>query len=108
MSKKEKVVSYTSDEIDKMEDLSDWKAAAKVTDEEVEGLVKNDPDDLYLTDEQLEERTWMYNFQDIVEKEKISIRIDKDILDFFRSQGKGYQGKINNVLRVFVQAYNRD
>lgn len=35
-------------------------------------------------------------------KEKISIRLDRDILEFFRQQTK-YQSKINAVLRAFVE-----
>jgi len=35
-------------------------------------------------------------------KEKISLRIDKDILDYLKNQGPGYQGRINSILRAFV------
>ncbi|MEC4984351.1 MAG: BrnA antitoxin family protein [Oscillatoria sp. PMC 1068.18] len=35
-------------------------------------------------------------------KELISIRLDSDILEWFKSQGKGYQSSINNVLRTYV------
>ncbi len=38
-----------------------------------------------------------------VEKTAISIRIDNDILEFFRKQGKGYQSKINAVLRSYKE-----
>ena len=37
-----------------------------------------------------------------VEKTAISIRLDKDILEFFKKQGKGYQSKINAVLRTYI------
>lgn len=37
------------------------------------------------------------------EKRAISIRLDSDILDFFKKQGRGYQGKINAVLRSYMQ-----
>ncbi|MGB3535733.1 MAG: BrnA antitoxin family protein [Microcoleaceae cyanobacterium] len=37
-----------------------------------------------------------------VTKKLISIRLDSDILDWFKSQGKGYQSSINNVLRSYV------
>lgn len=37
-------------------------------------------------------------------KEPISIRLDDDILSFFRAEGKGYQSRINAVLRAYVQA----
>ena len=38
-------------------------------------------------------------------KSILHMRIDSDILEFFRSQGKGYQRKINAVLRSYVEQY---
>ncbi len=38
------------------------------------------------------------------ESEKITIRVDKSALKFFRSMGPKYQVRINLVLRAFVQA----
>ena len=37
-------------------------------------------------------------------KASISLRIDKDVLDWFKSQGSGYQTRINAVLRAFKEA----
>jgi len=37
-------------------------------------------------------------------KEIVSIRLDKDILAFFRSQGEGYQTRINDTLRAAMLA----
>lgn len=37
-------------------------------------------------------------------KNPISIRLDEDILDWFKSQGKGYQSRINAVLRAYYEA----
>ncbi len=37
-------------------------------------------------------------------KTKLSIRLDQDILEWFKSQGKGYQTKINAVLRAFKES----
>lgn len=36
-------------------------------------------------------------------KKSITLRLDQDILDFFKSQGKRYQTKINAVLRLYVK-----
>lgn len=36
-------------------------------------------------------------------KRAISIRLDSDILDFFREAGSGYQKRINAVLRAYVR-----
>jgi uncharacterized protein (DUF4415 family) len=38
-----------------------------------------------------------------VTKQSISIRLDSDVLDWFKSQGKGYQTFINSVLRTYVE-----
>ena len=40
-------------------------------------------------------------------KKAISIRLDQDIIDFFKDQGKGYQSRINNVLRTYMEAHQR-
>lgn len=37
-------------------------------------------------------------------KTAISIRLDSEVLDWFRSQGKGYQSIMNAVLKSFVEA----
>jgi uncharacterized protein (DUF4415 family) len=39
-----------------------------------------------------------------IAKQAISIRLDPDVLAWFRSQGKGYQSMMNAVLRSFVDA----
>ena len=41
---------------------------------------------------------------DITNKGKVDIHIklDKDIVDFFKSQGKRYQTRINSLLRAYV------
>ena len=38
-----------------------------------------------------------------ITKKAISIRVDSDVLDWFKSQGKGYQSLINSVLRSYVE-----
>jgi len=37
-------------------------------------------------------------------KKQITLRIDPDVLKFFRKQGRGYQTAINAVLRKYVEA----
>ena len=38
-------------------------------------------------------------------KESITVRIDKDVIRWFRSHGKGYQTRINAVLRRYVKTH---
>jgi uncharacterized protein (DUF4415 family) len=40
-------------------------------------------------------------------KELVSLRIDSDVLDWFKRQGRGYQTRINAVLRAYVRAQRR-
>ena len=40
-------------------------------------------------------------------KQAISIRLDRDIVEFFKGTGPGYQTKINAVLRSYVQHERR-
>jgi len=37
-------------------------------------------------------------------KELISLRIDQDVIEWFKAQGPGYQTRINAVLRAFRDA----
>ena len=36
-------------------------------------------------------------------KKAISIRVDEDVLDYFKKEGAGYQRRINAVLRSYMQ-----
>ena len=36
-------------------------------------------------------------------KQAISLRVDRDVLDWFKSQGKGYQSLMNAVLRSYLE-----
>jgi uncharacterized protein (DUF4415 family) len=37
-------------------------------------------------------------------KEQVTLRIDPDVLKFFRKQGRGYQSVMNSVLRKYMEA----
>lgn len=38
-------------------------------------------------------------------KKQISLRIDEDVLNFFRQTGKRYQSRMNAVLRSYVESH---
>ena len=40
-------------------------------------------------------------------KEKITLRIDKDVLRWFKARGKGYQSRMNAVLRAYMSAQSK-
>jgi len=82
---------------------TDWAAVAALTDEDIEASMRDDPDWAELMDIDWSKATVVYPMQ----KQAISIRLDKDIIDFFKSDGSGYQSRINAVLRHFVNEQKR-
>jgi uncharacterized protein (DUF4415 family) len=42
--------------------------------------------------------------QPLPAKASISLRVDQDVLEWFKAQGPGYQTRINTVLRAFRDA----
>lgn len=96
------IVSYTSEEIKQLiargEDQSDWARANAMTDAEVAAAIAGDPDEAGIVwDDSTISAT--------PPKAAISIRLDPDILAFFRERGRGYQTKINAVLRSYMESH---
>jgi uncharacterized protein (DUF4415 family) len=40
-------------------------------------------------------------------KKQITIRLDPDLVDFFKKSGPGYQSRINTVLRKYMEVRHR-
>ena len=36
----------------------------------------------------------------------VSIRLNQDVVDYFKSQGKGWHTKINNILHDYIKSHN--
>jgi uncharacterized protein (DUF4415 family) len=41
----------------------------------------------------------------VPKKALLSLRIDSDVIDWFRSQGPGYQSRMNALLRAYMEAH---
>ena len=41
-------------------------------------------------------------------KQQIALRVDKDVLDWYRAQGAGWQTRMNAVLKAFRDAAHRE
>jgi uncharacterized protein (DUF4415 family) len=70
-----------------------------ITDEEIEAQMRDDPDWADFMDIDWSKAVAVYPQP----KNPVSIRLDSDVLDFFKASGKGYQTRINSVLRHFMQ-----
>ena len=82
---------------------TDWARVDALTDEDIERAMRDDPDWQDLMD-----IDWSKAEIVLPQKKKaISIRLDEDIVDFFQASGKGYQTRINAVLRHFITEQKR-
>ncbi|WP_083850486.1 BrnA antitoxin family protein [Rhodovulum sp. PH10] len=87
---------------DRRKGRTDWAAVDALTDEEIGEAVRNDPDAVPL------DVDWSKAvLAEPPKKTAISIRLDDDVLDFFKSEGPGYQRRINAVLRSFMDQKKR-
>jgi uncharacterized protein (DUF4415 family) len=75
---------------------TDSAALDALTDAQIEASIKNDPD---FSDDW---NWWKAVLVIPPRKKAISIRVDEDVLDFFKKQGAGYQRRINAVLRSYM------
>jgi uncharacterized protein (DUF4415 family) len=107
MAKKGRIVKYTAEELAEQtrrgETRSDWARAAAITSTEIEAQVAADPDEAGMVVD------WDSVTVELPKsKTDLHMRVDRDVLDYFRSRGKGYQTRINAVLRSYVDRMRHD
>ncbi len=103
MRKRNDTVRYTTKQIKakiaRGEDRTDWRKANHLTGKRLEASIRADVDDIR------EEPDWTQAVLGVpAPKDRINIRVDHDVLEWFRASGRGYQTLMNNVLRAFVQS----
>ena len=89
------IKTYTLDEIRQMKGRTDWDRLRRETER---GLEPERDEDEFEVD-------WTRAKLVTPEPKKaISLRVDPDVLEFFKSQGAGYQTRMNAVLRAWMDA----
>lgn len=105
----ENIVSYSMAEIKAKlaagEGGIDWERVNSMTDEEIERIADEENRETGFSDD------W-YKYAvpvlpagatpEGVEKRRITIRLDEDIIEFFQQAGRGYQTRINGALRIVM------
>jgi uncharacterized protein (DUF4415 family) len=83
---------------------TDWARVDALTDRQIEAAVRADPDAAPILD-----REWFRSARLVLPERKvpISMRLDKDVVDWFKAHGKRYQSRMNAVLKAYVQAHRR-
>ncbi|CCD30249.1 Conserved hypothetical protein [Candidatus Glomeribacter gigasporarum BEG34] len=76
---------------------TDWKRLETMSDNEI------DTSDIPELGEDFFERAELRE----PPKQPVTLRLDTDVLEWFREHGKGYQTRINKLLRMYMQAKQR-
>jgi uncharacterized protein (DUF4415 family) len=85
---------------DTRDDRTDWSAFRALTDADIERAIAEDPDAAPILDAEFWKNAVLV--PPPAPKTAVSLRLDADVLEFFRASGRGYQTRINSVLRTFV------
>ncbi len=80
-------------------DRTDWKRLDKMGDEEI------DYSDIPPLDDSFFKTAHVVTPPG---KKQLTLRLDTDVLAWLKSQGKGYQSRINAILRAYYEAHRED
>lgn len=87
-----------------MKDRTDWTKVRNLSEAEIRAGAVADSD--------APERSaaWWQTAKLVMpaKKEQVSLRIDPDVMAFFRESGQGYQSRINAALRAFMEEHRGD
>ena len=81
---------------------TDWARVDALTDEDIQAAIDSDPDAAPVLDDEFWARAELIS---PLSKIPTSIRVDADVLEWFRGQGKGWQTRINALLRTYAEAH---
>jgi len=83
---------------------TDWAAVDALSDREIEKAAKIDPDAAPILDKE-----WFQTAKLVLPERKvpISLRMDREVVEWFKASGKRYQSRINAVLKAFVQSQRK-
>jgi len=93
------IIEHPDGKLERRKGQTDWVRLDAMTDEEIEASIASDPDW-----QEFNDMDWSKAVLVIPPKKKaISIRVDEDVLDYFKKEGAGYQRRMNAVLRSYMQ-----
>ena len=97
---KEKITTYILGEGGKGQ--TDWARIDAMTEEELEQNIRDDPD----ADIEIDWTTARLVMPQ--PKASIHLRIEPEVLHWYRQAGKGYQTRMHAVLRAYYEAHRND
>ena len=85
---------------DVREGRTDWERLDAMNEEEIDEAARSDPDAQPFDAEFLRHAAILTPQP----KKEIHMRVDEDVVEWFKKQGKGYQARMNAVLRAYMTA----
>jgi uncharacterized protein (DUF4415 family) len=82
------------------ESLTDWERLDALEDEDID--LSDVPE---ITPEMFAKAVVRRGLKPAPKKQRVTIRLDDDVLEWFRAQGEGYQIRINSLLRAYMEAH---
>jgi len=79
---------------------SDWSRVDRMKDEEID--LSDLPE---IPPEKFARAIVRKGLQPVARKSQITLRVDADVLEWFREKGSGYQSRMNAVLRAYKRAH---
>ena len=80
--------------------LTDWDRIDAMQDEDID--LSDAPE---ITPEMFATAIVRRGLKPAQKKQQITMRVDVDVLDWFRAQGRGYQTKVNMLMRAYMEAH---
>ena len=77
---------------------TDWRRVDALTDKQID--FSDIPE---VTPEMFARAVVRRGLKPVPRKEQLTIRVDSDVLEWYRRQGPGYQTRINALLRAYMQ-----
>ena len=77
---------------------TDWKRFDTMTDKQID--FSDTPE---VTPDMFARAVVRRGLKPVPRKEQLTIRVDSDVLEWYRRQGPGYQTRINALLRAYMQ-----
>ena len=100
MTRDNQTVRYSAEELAEKrrlgESLSDWDRVRNMTEEELEASIDVEEEG------EIDWATVQIGIP--APKQQITVRFDTDIIEWFKGKGPGYQTRMNQVLRSYVEA----
>jgi uncharacterized protein (DUF4415 family) len=96
-------------DLDELEDRTDWDRVDRLTEEEITAAAASDPDTVDPDDPWWQRQLCRGGVvvPPGIPKKRVSLRLDEDVIAWFRKDGRGYHHLVNHALRRYMQDEER-